>query len=63
MTNDDKDKIINLDAFAVCRLQGWTGNPNVPEQHNEHNPDMNVKVLHSFAEAGDLSFLKALQGK
>jgi 3-phenylpropionate/cinnamic acid dioxygenase small subunit len=44
----------------VCRLQGWTGNPNVPEQHNEHNPDMNVKVLHSFAEAGDLSFLKAL---
>ncbi len=43
--------------------QGWTGNPNVPEQHNEHNPDMNVKVLHSFADAGDLTFLKVLQGK
>jgi ketosteroid isomerase-like protein len=51
------------DDDLVRTEQGWTGNPNVPEQHNEHNPDMNVKVLHSFAEAGDLSFLKALQGK
>lgn len=46
----------------VCRLQGWSGNPNVPEQHNEHNPDMNVKILSDFASAGDIGYLKAVQG-
>ena len=47
----------------VCRLQGWTGNPLVPEPHNEHNPDMNVKVLHTFAEAGEIGFLNAVMGQ
>ncbi|RFA10248.1 hypothetical protein B7R54_14300 [Subtercola boreus] len=47
----------------VCRLQGWSGNPLVPEPHNEHNPDMNVKVLHEFAAAGDIGFLTALSVK
>jgi hypothetical protein len=47
----------------VCRLQGWTGNPLVPEPHAEHNPDMNVKVLHKFAAAGDIEFLIAITKK
>ena len=47
----------------VCRLQGWSGNPLVPEPHNEHNPDMNVKVLHEFAAAGEIGFLNALAVK
>jgi hypothetical protein len=47
----------------VCRLQGWSGNPLVPEPHGDHNPDMGVKVLHRFADAGDISFLDALRVK
>ena len=47
----------------VCRLQGWSGNPLVPEPLGEHNPDMNVKVLHTFAADGEIGFLKAIQGK
>jgi hypothetical protein len=47
----------------VCRLQGWSGNPNVPEQHNEHNPDMGVKKLQEFAAAGDVAYLQALLAK
>ncbi|MET9558462.1 nuclear transport factor 2 family protein [Streptomyces sp. NPDC006645] len=44
----------------VCRLMSWSGNPSVPEQHREHNPDMNLNVLHEHAEEGRIAFLKAI---
>lgn len=44
----------------VCRLLSWTGNPSVPEPQREHQPDMNSKGLHQFAEEGDIAFLKAI---
>lgn len=47
----------------VCRLQGWTGNPLVPEPHGDHNPDMGVKVLHEFADSGQIEFLNALRSQ
>lgn len=39
------DELIRTDQgwriqHRVCRLQSWSGNPYVPEQHREHNPDM-----------------------
>lgn len=45
----------------VCRLMSWSGNPSVPEPHREHNPDMNVNVLHEHAEVGRIAFLKAIR--
>ena len=61
------DELVRTDQgwrikHRVCRLQGWTGNPNVPEQHNEHNPDMNMNVLTRLPRR-EISFLKALKGK
>lgn len=47
----------------VCRLLSWSGNPSVPEPQREHQPDMNAKGLHRFAEAGDIAFLKAITAK
>lgn len=47
----------------VCRLLSWTGNPSVPEPQNEHQPDMTPNVLHQFAAAGKIGFLKALQSE
>lgn len=44
----------------VCRLLSWTGNPSVPEPQREHQPDMNSKGLHRYAEEGDLAFLTAI---
>lgn len=44
----------------VCRLQSWSGNSRVPEPNGEHDPDMNLKVLHEFAEASDIAFLRAI---
>lgn len=62
------DEVIRTDKGwrikrRVCRLQAWSGNPLVPEPLNEHNPDMGLRVLHTFAEAGDIGFLTAIQGK
>ncbi len=59
------DELVRTDAgwriqHRVCRLQSWSGNPLVPEPNGEHDPDMNLKVLHEFAEAGDIAFLKAI---
>jgi 3-phenylpropionate/cinnamic acid dioxygenase small subunit len=47
----------------VCKLQGWSGNPLVPEPKGDHNPDMNNNVLHEFAEKGSLAFLNAITAK
>jgi len=47
----------------VCRLQSWSGNPSVPEQHKEHNPDMRPNVLSKHAEAGKIAFLKAIEAE
>lgn len=47
----------------VCRLLSWTGNPSVPEPKREHQPDMNSKGLHQFAQAGEIEFLKAIGAK
>lgn len=59
------DELVRTDAgwriqHRVCRLQSWSGNPLVPEPNGEHDPDMNLKVLHEFAEAGDIAFLRAI---
>ncbi len=59
------DALVRTDAgwriqHRVCRLQSWSGNPLVPEPNGEHDPDMNLKVLHEFAEAGDIAFLRAI---
>ncbi len=59
------DEIVRTDTgwriqHRVCRLQSWSGNPLVPEPNGEHDPDMNLKVLHEFAEAGDIAFLRAI---
>lgn len=60
------DELVRTDrgwriSRRVCRLQGWSGNPLVPEPMGEHNPDMNVKVLHTYAANGEIGFLKAIQ--
>ena len=47
----------------VCRLQSWSGNPFVPEQHNGPNPDMHRCVLSQHAEEGEIAFLKAIEAK
>ncbi|GGF30786.1 nuclear transport factor 2 family protein [Subtercola lobariae] len=62
------DLVVRTDAGwrikkRVCKLQGWSGNPSVPEQHAEHNPDMNNNVLHTFAENGELGYLGALKAQ
>ena len=59
------DELVRTDAgwriqHRVCRLQSWSGNPLVPEPNGEHDPDMNLKVLHEFADAGDIAFLRAI---
>ena len=45
----------------VCKLQGWSGNPLVPEPNGDQNPDMKLNRLHEFAESGALGFLRAIQ--
>lgn len=62
------DELVRTDSGwrikrRVCKLQGWSGNPLVPEPMGEHNPDMGVRLLHQFAEDGEIGFLKAIQGK
>lgn len=44
----------------VCRLVSWSGNPTVPEPNGEHNPDMNLNVLHQAGDAGEIRILNAL---
>ena len=46
----------------VCRLLSWTGNPRVPEPNGDQNPDMNMNALFRSADAGELSYLKAIRG-
>ena len=48
-------------SHRVCKLQGWSGNPLVPEPNGDQNPDMHLNKLHEFADSGRLGFLKALQ--
>jgi hypothetical protein len=62
------DELIRTEAgwrikHRVCRLMSWSGNPAVPEPHNEHNPDMNLNVLHTASEAGKINFLNAMTVK
>jgi hypothetical protein len=62
------DELVRTDQgwriqHRVCRLQSWSGNPFVPEQHQEHNPDMHLNVLSQHAEEGKLAFLKAIEAK
>ena len=62
------DELVRTDkgwriAHRVCRLQSWSGNPFVPEQHQEHNPDMHLNVLSQHAEEGKIAFLKAIEAK
>ena len=45
----------------VCRLLSWTGNPQVPEPKNEHQPDMAPNLLYRFAEQGDIAYLRAIK--
>jgi len=52
-----------LITHRVCKLQSWSGNPLVPEPNGTQNPDMNTKVLHRFAEAGEIGYLKAIQNR
>jgi ketosteroid isomerase-like protein len=47
----------------VCKLQGWSGNPLVPEPNGSQNPDMNLNKLHVFAGDGRLGFLRAITAK
>ncbi len=48
-------------THRVCKLQGWSGNPLVPQPNGDQNPDMNLNKLHRFAEDGRLGFLAAIQ--
>ena len=48
-------------SSRICKLQGWSGNPLVPEPNGDQNPDMNLNKLHEFAEAGKLAYLRAIQ--
>jgi 3-phenylpropionate/cinnamic acid dioxygenase small subunit len=48
-------------THRVCKLQGWSGNPLVPEPNGSQNPDMNLNKLHEFAEDGHLGFLAAIK--
>jgi SnoaL-like domain len=62
------DELVRTDQgwriqHRVCRLQSWSGNPLVPEPHQEHNPDMNLNVLSQHAEEGKIAFLKAIKTK
>jgi SnoaL-like protein len=45
----------------VCKLVSFSGNPLVPEPHNEHNPDMKLNVLREHCDAGQIRYLKAIQ--
>jgi hypothetical protein len=45
----------------VCRLMSWTGNPYVPEPHNEHQPDMKTNNLKEHADQGKIAFLNAIK--
>ncbi len=45
----------------ICKLQGWSGNPRVPEPIGTQNPDMKLNVLHTFADEGRITFLEALK--
>jgi hypothetical protein len=45
----------------VCRLQGWTGNPYVPEPNREHQPDMKTNILSEHCAEGKIGFLKAIR--
>ena len=62
------DELVRTDkgwriSHRICRLQSWSGNPFVPEQHKEHQPDMKLNVLNEHAANGQLLFLKAITGK
>jgi hypothetical protein len=46
-------------AHRVCRLMSWTGNPTVPEPMGDHNPDMDLNVLHEASDAGQIAILNA----
>jgi hypothetical protein len=50
-------------SHRVCKLQSWAGNPRVPEPIGTQNPDMNLNVLHRFAEGNKISYLEALKAK
>jgi hypothetical protein len=58
------DTLVRTDAgwrigHRVCRLMSWTGNPGVPEPMGDHNPDMDLNVLHTASDAGQIAFLNA----
>lgn len=45
----------------VCRLQSWSGNPQVPEPTGVQRPDMNPNVLHRVAESGGIGYLNSIK--
>jgi SnoaL-like domain len=47
----------------VCRLQGWMGNPFVPEPKREHQPDMKTNILKDHIAEGKVAFFNAINAK
>ena len=47
----------------VCKLVAWTGNPAVPEPHQEHDPDMRTNNLREHVDAGKIAYLNAIKNK
>ncbi len=62
------DELVRTDQgwrihHRVCRLQSWSGNPLVPEPHQEHQPDMQLNVLSRHADQRKITFLTAITAK